>query len=346
MPIEISERARSVDLSMLRIAKVAGALCGLLMSSQVIAGGYADHQLASEFVAKLEKEGFNRAELLHILSQAERKDSILEAMSRPAERRLTWGEYRDIFIKQARIQGGVAFWDQYANSLSRAEQQFGVPAEIIVAIIGVETNFGRNMGRYRVLDALATLGFDYPKRSEFFLKELGEYLRLTREEKVDPLKHVGSYAGAMGYGQFMPSSYRHYAIDFDGDGRRDIWDNPVDAIGSVANYFVAHGWKANGVAVLPVKQPETQEWRGLLAEGLKPSTPLSSMRSQGLSVPAFLGDQDGLLMEMETASGPQLWLGLHNFYVITRYNHSRLYALAVHELAAEIRNARANAKGG
>ncbi|GGO78649.1 soluble lytic transglycosylase B [Marinobacterium nitratireducens] len=301
--------------------------------------GYANHPDAQPLINELVAEGFDRRYLEDLLGDASRQESILKAMSRPAERRLNWGEYRKIFIEQQRIDQGVQFWRENAAALARAEREYGVPAEIIVAIIGVETRYGRITGSYRVIDALATLGFDYPKRGEFFQGQLKEYVRLVQEEQIDPLSLKGSYAGAMGYGQFIPSSYRAYAVDFDGDHKRDIWNNKTDAIGSVANYFAEHGWK-NGEPVLSnvvINKPADPSW---FNAGLKPEVSLAQWRERGITTRQGL-DQDQLatLMEFQTADGEFYRLGLHNFYVITRYNHSRLYAMAVYELSQLIRDA-------
>ena len=214
----------------------------------------------------------------------------------------------------------------------------GVPAEIIVAIIGVETYYGRIAGSYRVIDALATLAFDYPRRSEFFTKELKHYLILTRDQQMDPLVLKGSYAGAMGYGQFMPSSYRSYAIDFDDDGVADIWSNPVDAIGSVANYFKAHGWTEGGQVVLPARA-ESAVMDEMLSRGrdLKPRFSVGEFIAAGL-IPEGGADHsaEAIGIQFELADGYEYWLGLHNFYVITRYNHSAMYAMSVYQLSQRI----------
>ncbi|MFC6670098.1 lytic murein transglycosylase B [Marinobacterium aestuariivivens] len=288
----------------------------------------------------------DRAYLEQLLGEAERQESILKVMSRPAEKRLNWGEYRQIFIEQKRIDQGVEFWREHADTLARAEREYGVPAEIIVAIIGVETRYGRITGNYRVLDALATLGFDYPKRGEFFRGQLKEYVHLVREEQLDPLSLKGSYAGAMGYGQFIPSSYRAYAVDFDGDQKRDIWNNPTDAIGSVANYFARHGWKS-GEAVISnvvINRAADPAW---FNAGLKPEVTLAQWGERGISTRKDLDPaQPATLMELETAEGEQYRFGLHNFYVITRYNHSRLYAMAVYELSRDIRDAYERSRRG
>lgn len=318
-------------------------LTGLMLSGAGIAqadGGYETHPLADEVVVALTEQGFNAAEVRQVLAQARRQESILEAISRPAERRLTWGEYRKIFVEPQRITQGVSFWQAHEETLKRAEDTYGVPAEIIVAIIGVETRYGRIMGRYRVLDALATLGFDYPKRADFFRGQLIEFMQMAREENLDPAALTGSYAGAMGYGQFIPSSFRNYAIDFDGDGKRNIWSNEVDAIGSVANYFKQHGW----VAGEPVRtnvvmnKAADPEW---FNAGLNPEVTLAQWQQRGISTRRDLDpEQKATLMELTMADGEHYWLGLNNFYVITRYNHSRLYAMAVYELSQAIREAR------
>jgi len=230
----------------------------------------------------------------------------------------------------------VEFYTRYAASLQRAERDYGVPAEIIVAIIGVETRYGRNKGSYRVLDALATLAFDYPKRSEFFSKELKQFFILAREQQLAADELLGSYAGAMGYGQFMPSSYRAYAVDFDGDGSVDIWNNPVDAIGSVANYFRRHGWTPDKPVTAParVNGDFPREW---MNEGLKPTRSIAELAAAGLeSQEPFPADALATAMELEGAGGAEYWLGLHNFYVITRYNHSAMYAMSVYQLSQEL----------
>lgn len=304
------------------------------------AAGYSKHPEAQAFIQEMVALGFDREDLDKALDQARKQQSILKAMSRPAERRLTWGKYRKIFLGQKRIDQGVAFWNKHRVTLERAEKTYGVPAEIIVAIIGVETRYGRNMGSYRVLDALATLGFDYPKRGKFFRGQLKEYLLMAREEGLTDLtKLKGSYAGAMGFGQFIPSSFRNFAVDFDNDGKRDIWTNRVDAIGSVANYFNKHGW-ATGAPVrasVTFKGPVKDEW---VNQSLKPSRTLADWNTLGVQSTMKLDSTEkATLMGLKTGQATQHWLGLHNFYVITRYNHSRLYASAVYELSQQLRDA-------
>jgi membrane-bound lytic murein transglycosylase B len=211
-----------------------------------------------------------------------------------------------------------------------------VPAELIVAIIGVETYYGRIAGSYDVIDALATLAFDYPKRSSFFSRELSEYLLLAREQGLDPLTPKGSYAGAMGYGQFMPSSYRAYAVDFDGDGLADIWNNPVDAIGSVANYLARHGWQA-GEPVVSRATASGEPPPELFAGGLKPQRPVAEFAAAGLTPVQHLDERaQAQAFRFELEDGHEYWLGLNNFYVITRYNHSAMYAMSVYQLSQRI----------
>ena len=289
------------------------------------------------FAAGLElRLGVPADETRALLADARVLDSVLEAIQRPAERK-PWHEYRGIFLTAKRIERGADFWRAHADSLARASERFGVPPEIIVAIIGVESFYGTYRGRLRVLDSLATLGFRYPKRSAFFLSELEEFVLLTSEERLDARGVKGSYAGAMGIPQFISSSYRAYAIDFDGDGTRDLIESPQDAIGSIGNYLAMHGWRAGGTVAVPA-EVGGEEYRAVVEQGIKPHAPLASIRAAGVrfSVEADPEEQ-GALLEFETKNGHEYWVGLTNFYVITRYNHSRLYALAVLQLAQAIR---------
>lgn len=284
------------------------------------------------------KHHFNRNEVIALLGQAQTRQDIIAAMTKPAEAK-PWFQYRPIFINDARIQGGVEFWNKHEALLTRAQATYGVPPEIITAIIGVETRYGKNTGTFRVLDALYTLGFDYPPRSPFFLSELEEYLLLTREEKMDPALLKGSYAGAMGQPQFISSSYRKYAVDFDDDGARDLWQSLPDIIGSVANYFKAFGWQA-GQPVVARAQVRGEEFKNFLG-GVMPNTTLASFKEKGVTVAETIApDQQAVLLEYQGESNPEYWLGLQNFYVITRYNRSPLYAMAVYQLAQEIRTLR------
>ena len=300
---------------------------------------YGQSAQVDEFIEQMVAEHqFDRTELKNQFSQAVRKQSILDAISRPAEKTLTWGEYRNIFIKPGRISQGTEFWRRNREILDQVSAETGVPQEIIVAIIGVETYYGRHKGGYRVIDALSTLAFDYPPRSRFFTKELKQFLLLSREQKKDPLELKGSYAGAMGYGQFMPSSYRHYAKDFNGDEFIDIWNNEGDAIASVANYFVKHKWREGEPVVYPAQLDDAHNF-DLLNQSLKPRHTVSDLSAAGYQVnEALPGDAKATVMALEIDGDTQYWMGLHNFYVITRYNHSRLYAMAVYELSQSIKS--------
>jgi membrane-bound lytic murein transglycosylase B len=312
--------------------------CLLALAGPAALAGYGSQPQVQEFIAGMvERHDFKRDELLEVLGQAERRDDIIELMSRPAEKRLAWYEYRKIFLTENRINGGVAFWKQNAEILAKAEEAFGVDPQLVVAIIGVETRYGSNTGRHRVLDALATLAFDYPPRSQFFTGELEQYLVLAREEDIDLLTATGSYAGAMGYGQFIPSSYRNFAVDFDANGKRDLWNSPMDIIGSVANYFHVHGWEDHSPVAVRA-EVSGDDYQTLLELGYEPNTVLHAMRHDGVTpVKEMPDDLEAALIAFEQEDGPEYWLGFKNFYVITRYNHSPLYAMAVYQLSEEIR---------
>ncbi|UPQ82313.1 lytic murein transglycosylase B [Pseudomonas knackmussii] len=308
----------------------------------VAAAEYQGEKVA-EFVREMTQDyGFASEQLVDVLAQAERKQAILDAISRPAERVKPWKEYRPIFITESRVAQGVDFWRENQAALERAEQEYGVPAEVIVSIIGVETFYGRNTGSYRVIDALSTLGFDYPPRQPFFRQQLKEFLLLAREEQVDPLVLTGSYAGAMGLPQFMPSSFRAYAVDFDEDGHIDIWKNPVDAIGSAANYFKQHGWTADAPVVARATVKGERHVEGL-TEGLEPVKNAAELRELGWSWQTetpVADDTAVTAFRLDGADGDEFWVGLPNFYVITRYNRSVMYAMAVHQLAGQLAQAR------
>lgn len=303
--------------------------------------GYASSSLTlrqdvNAFIDKMVAEHeFNREYLVKLFNQVRIKVGIIETMTRPAESK-PWHVYRTLFIGDRQIDAGVEFWRENASSLVEAEQQSGVPAQIIVAIIGIETRYGNNTGSYRVIDALSTLAFDYPKRGEFFAEELEQFLILCREEKIDPLEPLGSYAGAMGIPQFMPGSFRKFAKDQDHDGRRDIWQNNRDAIASVANYFSHHGWVKGAPVAFPAVI-QGNEFQKLLSKGLTPDTTLAVIQAAGIDIPPELDlNQDAKLLQLDQEYGPVYWVTLANFYVITRYNHSALYAMAAYQLSLEI----------
>ena len=323
--------------------KLLGTLLLLATSASAQAGTALDYDSSKQFIDNMQsRHGFDAKKLEGLLGQAKIRKDILKAISRPAERK-AWHEYRPIFVTGSRIAGGVKFWKKHADTLARAEKEYGVPAEIIVAIIGVETRYGKHTGRYRVIDALSTLAFAYPPRSKFFTSELEHYLLMTRDEKLDPLELTGSYAGAMGQPQFISSSYRSYAIDFDADGKRDIWKNPADAIGSVANYFKRHGWK-NGKPVTAMVDVTAVSDKQLIAGSrkLEPKFSLQQLKNKGVTnIPkSYSGELKSAMICLEQEDGKECWLGLKNFYAITRYNHSALYAMAVYQLSQEIREQR------
>jgi membrane-bound lytic murein transglycosylase B len=283
------------------------------------------------------RHGFDTKELTTLFGSIHSQADIIALITRPAEAK-PWHAYRDIFIQPKRIQGGVAFWKTHQAALARAEKVYGVPAEIIVAIIGVETAYGEHTGKHRVLEALATLAFDYPKRADFFRRELENYLLLTREEGIDPLSLQGSYAGATGIGQFMPSSYRAYALDFDGDQRRDLWNNPADAIGSVANYLKEHRWQRDQPITTQAHIKGVQ-YQTLISETIsEPTRTVADFKQRGI-IPASKVDDSlkAMLLAFQGRTGLEYWLGFDNFYVITRYNRSPLYAMAVYQLSQDIR---------
>ncbi|WP_308366285.1 MULTISPECIES: lytic murein transglycosylase B [unclassified Microbulbifer] len=314
---------------------------GLILAACAQEPGHGDNPSAREFVDYMVAEHeFDREELIELMREARLKESILKAIKRPAEKAKPWYEYRELFVTPQSIAGGVDFWDRNAKTLEKAEKKYGVPAEMIVAIIGIETRYGGNMGSYRVLDALATLAFNYPRRAPFFTKELENYLLLTREQGVDPTALVGSYAGAMGFGQFMPSSYRAFAVDFNGDGRVDIWTDTTDAIGSVANYFAEHGWKP-GEPVTVLSQPRPNADMTLVNDSLDLNWTVGELAEKGFPTTAQVeADTAANVFSLQLKKGKQYWIGLNNFYVITRYNRSRLYAMAAYELGREIVKAR------
>lgn len=311
----------------------------------ILNGDYANNANAQRFVDKMVNEhGFDRQQLHSVLAQTKRLDWVIRLMDRqapsptgkpPSGPNGAWLRYRNKFITPDNLPNGVAFWNQYADTLERAHQTYGVPPEIIVGIIGVETRWGRVMGKTRIIDALATLSFDYPRRSAYFTGELETFLLMSRKEGRDPLDLRGSYAGAMGYGQFMPSSFKEYAVDFNGDGHINLWD-PEDAIGSVANYFRAHGWQRDAPVAIRANGQAP-----LMAHGFKTRYTVGALQAAGLTPQGALGrDQKVSLLRLDAGKEYQYWFGLPNFYTITRYNHSTYYAMAVWQLGEAVARAR------
>ncbi|MCK5717715.1 MAG: lytic murein transglycosylase B [Thiomargarita sp.] len=312
-------------------------LSGLLLYSVCTT---ADTVTQDMFIEQMvTQHGFDKVYVTQLLKQAKVKKSILKIMARPPGKAKPWYQYKKNFLDQQRIKAGIKFGKKYAKTLKRAEVIYGVPAEIIVAIIGVETFYGKIVGKIRVIDALKTLAFHYPKRADFFRDELEHFLLLTREEKMNPLKPKGSYAGAMGIGQFMPSSFRTYAVDFDGDGKRNIWTNNIDVIGSVANYFKQHGWKTGQSVIMPAQITTPKASTRLLALDFKPQYTLQKLKRMGLQYQGNESDNTlAMFIDLETEVGTAYWVGFQNYYVITRYNRSKHYAMAIFLLSLAVAN--------
>ena len=300
---------------------------------------YAERPEVEAFVRELsQRHGLAETELMRVFERAQRLDPVLEAIARPAERVRTWDEYRALLITERRIAEGVEFWKKHRRALERAQKKYGVAPEYVVAIIGVETFYGRNTGNWRVVDALTTLAFDYPPRARFFRSELESYLLMAREAGLDVFSVRGSYAGAIGIPQFMPSSARRYAVDFDGNGTIDLQRSRADAIGSVANFLKVHGWERDADVAVEARVPG-DAWRAFADGRFEPKHTLTELRQAGIEFdsPQPAG-ASGTVVELANADRPsEFRVGLRNFYVITRYNRSALYAAAVTDLASELR---------
>ena len=319
------------------------SLC--LSVATICSADYSEKPQVADFIdLMVDKHQFKREQIVEWLTAAEYQTSIVKAMSRPAEKVKPWHEYRKLFVSDLRIKRGVEFWQQHEASLNRAYEKYGVDPAIIVSILGVETNYGRNTGSYRVVDALSTLAFDFyhsiekrESRKKFFTIQLENLFLLAREQKKDPLILKGSYAGAMGWGQFMPDSYRDYAVDFDDDGLTDIWENPTDAIGSVANFLSKKGqWKKDQPVATRAHIKENFNTDGL-NKMRKPKKTIADMEEQGF-IPAQNYTKDSLAFPMMLSGkyGDEYWLGLNNFYAIGRYNPRIKYAMAVYQLSLMI----------
>lgn len=292
----------------------------------------AEQQFAQELARD---NGLNQASILAVLGKARYQQSVIDAITRPAESK-PWKEYRPIFVSERRIDDGVAFYGANAALLKRTETDFGVPAALIVTILGVETNYGRVTGRYRVIDALTTLAFYYPPRQDFFRSELKQlFLLHSASFPYAPDELMGSYAGAMGWGQFMPSSIAHFARDGDGDGKVDLWNSLPDISASVANYFVAHGWQNGGPVALRAKV--AADARAVTPGTLEPVYPLQQLAEWGYTIDEKIDPMTpATLITLEGADGPEVWITFENFYAISRYNKSPLYSLAVYQLSQAI----------
>ncbi len=316
--------------------QIVGLLLAFTLGWSSWASAFENRPDVEAFIDEMvSRHGFQREELKQLFAGAQSQASILTAIARPAEKVKPWKDYRRIFLDEARISAGAEFWKANQATLERAERTYGVPARIIVAILGVETRYGTRKGTYRVFEALSTLAFDYPPRAPFFRKELENFLLLTREEGMDPSAALGSYAGAMGYGQFMPSSFRNFAVDFDGDGHRDIWNNVDDAIGSVANYFHAHKWVNGAPVVMQASLKAAVDPTVFNRKQLDFS--VAQLRGMGLQpFEALDPASKAMPLMLEGDEGMEYWVGLQNFYVITRYNKSHLYAMAVNQLGEQV----------
>jgi membrane-bound lytic murein transglycosylase B len=316
-------------------------LCSVLVLSLCAPAAFAiDTKRADvkDFIEHMTKtDGFKKRQIRKLLAAAQSQTAILDAMEKPAEKAKQWFEYRPIFLTERRIKEGTDFWLAHRQALDQASVRSGVAPEYLAAILGVETYYGRLTGSYRVIDALATLAFDFPARAKFFREELEQYLLLTRDMHVDPLSLKGSYAGAMGAPQFMPSNYRRYAVDANADGHIDLWTNWPDVCASVGNYLKEHGWNA-GEAVLTDASADPERVADLDGRKLALSDTVSSLMAKGLNFDSPLPpDAPALLIAADEADGVHWRVGYNNFYVITRYNHSALYAMAVYELAAAVK---------
>ncbi len=281
------------------------------------------------------RDSISRKAVLKLLAKAQPQPKILEIMTRPAEKVVPWWEYHERFLTEERISQGVEFWNEHRETLERISAEQGIPPEYLVAIIGVETKYGRMTGKFRVLDALATLAFDYPPRSDYFRGELEQFLLLSKEDKLDPLKTTGSYAGAMGAPQFMPSTYRKYAIDANTDKKRDLWSDWDDIIASVANYLHEHGWESGGPVLAETKLDPDPKF--VVPTKLDLNQTVDELNAQGVQVELPVpGTTPAVLISAEQQDGPAYRVGFKNFYVITRYNGSARYAMAVHDLAQAV----------
>ncbi len=313
-------------------------LCTLLVvnNASFANGDYMSYPAMQRFIQHMVETGFSKNYLVQTFSNIKRDEKILSLVNSPAEGK-PWSQYRPIFLTEDRIRTGHGFWNRHEAAIKAASQQFGVDPEIIVAIIGVETFYGRNTGKHNVLRSLTTLAMDFPKREKFYTSELKNYLQFIREEKINnPAILTGSYAGAMGLGQFISSSYRHYAVDFNRDGHTDLW-HPDDAIGSVANYFSKHGWKKGGDVTVPARILGNLYGNIVTVKATKPVHSLSKLQQHGVSLQGKLNSKHVSLLQLQGANGLEHWVTGDNFYVITRYNHSPKYAMAVYQLAWEIK---------
>lgn len=329
-----------VDLASLALAVVVG-----LGSEQPVEPAARDAQVNAFIEEMVLKHGFDRAELARAFARVRPRLDIVELMERSAKPK-PWEEYRALFVNPEKLSAGLRFWRENQGALELARDRYGVPEEVTTAVIGVETHYGKHRGRFEVLESLATLAFDYPRRAKLFRVELEHFLLLAREESLPLAEPLGSYAGAMGIAQFMPGSYRRYAVDFDGDGRRDLFDDAADAIGSVANYLTAHGWQRGQPVAVPAIVSDGG-FEAFRSSKLETRYPLGELKAQGVEAEGVFEERARVIpLTLERSDRAEHWLGFDNFYVLTRYNHSVYYAMAVYQLASELRRERESALAG
>jgi membrane-bound lytic murein transglycosylase B len=341
LAIILEKRSLRKSFAPLLLALVAGLLPFSSHAEKTIR--FTDEPEVKAFIESMhEQHGFDVAHLTHHFAAIKPNAAVLRAIKPAAvpEQQRSWQRYRERFVNSRRTEGGKRFWLEHEASLQRAEATYGVPAEIIVAIIGVETEYGRNMGKFGVLEALASIAFYYPPRAPFFRSELEQFLLMARENGVSPLSIKGSYAGAIGIPQFMPSSQRRYAVDFDGDDRIDLRNSTTDAVGSVARFLQQHGWQANAPVALPARIEGDPA--PLLAAGIKPVATLQELAQQGVIASGDTERPAALIDLVTPDAATEYWVGFENFYVITRYNRSSFYAMSVFQLAEAVREARNN----
>lgn len=339
-----SERPLPGPLQRIGHRVAASALAVTLLIASAAAAALDERPEVREFAVHVaETHGIDADRVLAILEHAEHDPRVIERIESPAEA-LPWHRYREIFVTRERAEQGAHYWETHADTVADISAEYGVDAAILIAILGVESRYGEHVGDHRVLDALFTLGFDHDRRDAFFRRELGEFLALAEEEGFDPREPVGSYAGAMGKSQFIASSYRAYAVDHDGDGQRDLFNNPADALASIASYLTRHGWTEDGPVTQPVQVTGAQ-WEPLrspLNRPVRARHTVAHLLAAGVrSDNGVPEEQPAALIALDGADGDEFWMTHDNFYAITRYNHSALYALAVHQLAERIREVRA-----
>ncbi len=302
-------------------------------------GDYRYREDVESFIERVAaKSDYSEQQLIDLFSKAKQQGHLFELMDKPAEKKLEWHQYRKIFITKKRINQGIEFWKKNQKLLEKVEKKYKVPAEIVISIVGIETFYGVYKGKAPVFDTLVTFAFDYPKRARFFTNELEEFLILSAKQKFKVREIKGSYAGAMGMPQFISSSYRNYAVDFNEDGQANLFDSIPDILGSVANYFKSHGWQEGEAIAYPLKLAEKNKLANIEI-GVKPSQAWKTLKDSGFSSEADIKDETPVaLIKLQQAKQADYWAGLKNFYVITRYNHSEMYAMAVYQLSQEIKS--------